>query len=372
MKLTINGMVVSRFEDLNLTVRHASLTSDFSVLVPFDPDNARDRDMLRPCARHRVTLDDDAGRRMFTGICTSGVYTDSAEPSLVALSGYSLPSVLEKASRAEGDPLQYDNLSLKEIVSQVVKPFGLEVAVDEAVDDVVNVPYSATVRDEMSVLEFLKEQARSKNVLLSHDGYGRVLLTRLQVGRKEPVTSSRRQRGDDQIPTEVIEETTVPVYKATHTFTGGMPGVTMTGTYDTQNMHDTITSLVQTNEADKQADGKGIVANPYCKDYCPKVLRQSGGKWSDSSYGARDELGTELETIRVALNINRWVWNGSTVRVNTLVSVQSRKLWLYSPKLFFADSVTYNIKSDSSTGTATMSLVLPEVYTKEVVTNIFL
>ena len=298
-------------------------------------------------------------------------FVDSSETALLRIAGYSKTGVLEDSDIAGDGAVQWNSSNLGEIANELVKPFGLKVLVDKSVADVVNSDYNTSAaKDDQTIKEILSNLASQKNVILTHDEFGNVLFTKVKVGVESAQTVDvRTVRGDDQISKEFIQEVVTTEYQPVYNFNGNTPEVQMALITNGQNMHNTITINKQADENGGDAASTATRINPYCTPYRPRVNRQTSGKSVDTPFAARNALGIEIKNITLSVRMSSWYYGGKLATVNTLITAQSNRLFLYKKTKFFIEQVSYVGNAENQT--ATLTCVLPDVYSSDTPINIF-
>lgn len=349
MILKINGHNLNYFNSFTLNLVYNSVASSFSFNFVFEPANELHRSLFKPGTYHKCVLEHN-GEVLITGIILSHSFSLSDTKEAASLAGYSLPGVLEDCEIPTTlYPLQSDGLSLRQIAEKFIKPFNLKLVVE---NENSNTPYYKSVSDKadekievstayetQSIKEYLNEIAAQKNVTLSHDSSGNLLLTRAKTNLK-------------------------PLME----FNGNIPGTKIALSFDGQSMHSIITVQKQA-DSDGGNAGESSVNNPYASVYRPKVLSQTSGTDINTQEAARNALGYELAKIRLTITTDRWEINGKIIKPNNIVSVQSDELYLYKKSNWFIESISFT--GNESSTTAVLTCVLPEVYNNSTPKNIF-
>ena len=376
MTIKIDGVIVDYWTDLDLNVRYDSLVSDFAVSVYFDPNNKLHQRIYKPLSYKECIISDN-GRRLLTGVVLSHNFVDSSETALLRIAGYSKTGVLEDSDIAGDGAVQWNSSNLGEIANELVKPFGLKVLVDKSVADVVNSDYdTSAAKDDQTIKEILSNLASQKNVILTHDEFGNVLFTKVKVGVESteviPVVGTVPPPFSESVvgaPAFTATATQQQLYQPVYNFNGNTPEVQMSLITNGQNMHNTITINKQADENGGDAASTATRINPYCTPYRPRVNRQTSGKSVDTPFAARNALGIEIKNITLSVRMSSWYYGGKLARVNTLITAQSNRLFLYKKTKFFVEQVSYVGNAENQT--ATLTCVLPDVYSSDTPINIF-
>lgn len=340
MILKVAGKKVDFFEGVNVTLKYDGIASTFGFAFPFDPENPDHKEICRPLAYHDCTVEYN-GETLITGTILSPKFTDSATPGMVAITGYSKTGVLEDCSiPLECYPLQSDSINLKDITERVLKPFGLKLIVDPLVADDVNKKYkNSTGGDTQSCKGYLSELASQRNIILTHDNLGNVVMTRAKASQSSVYDFSKETKG-------VVYDLEV----------------------NGQSIHSTI--HVQKQQTKKKAGAKGDSAIKFIKAFRPKTLKQTSTDDLNTDFAARNSRAEELASIKLNIDIEGWELSAGIIRPNTIITVLNPSIYLYNRTAFFVESVTYSLNAEGRF--ATLQCVLPEVYNGKEPKNIFL
>lgn len=341
MNLKINEQNFEFFESFNVSLRYDSVASSFSLKLYFDPENPKHVELLRPATR--ICRLEHNGDLLITGYTTGFKFLDTAEPTLVTVSGYSLPGVLEDCQLPlDYYPLESIGVSLLDIAQRMVQPFGLGLQVDGWVRTEMEKPFEKTTADPFQTIkQYLSELASQRGVVLSHSADGSLLFTRALV--------------NDQLP-EIV-------------FGSGTPGVEYDLQVNLQGMHSQISVQQEAND-----DGGNVsiftVPNPYQNLYKTAVLNQTSGDDNDTITAAKMARAKELQNIKLQIKIDRWDKDNRIIRPNSVVAVANNpRIFITKETKFFIEAIDYI--GDAEKMTATLHCVLPEAYNLDDPINIF-
>lgn len=338
MELVINDRIRNRkitfFESFDVNLKYDAFASTFSFSFMFDPDNIEHKEMTCIGHFHIVKLFHN-GQLLLTGIILSTSLTDQPESESVTISGYSLPGVLEDCEiPTTSYPLQVNGMNLEEISSKLIQPFGITQVIDSSVAADMKLAYDDTdVKPGQSIGSFLSQLATQRNIIISHDQYGRLVYTR---------PSKSRQ----------------PIFH----FESNIPQTSMALSFDGQRMHSSI-KVFQQKEFDPEiAVTEAEVINPYVikSVFRPHVAVQSSGDAKDTEKTAKNILANELRGLSITINTDRWIIDNKVITPGNLVTAQNPRIYLYKSAKLFMESV--RLQGDKSKTTASIGCVLPEVY----------
>lgn len=336
---------VDFFNEFTFTLAHDSIGSTFGFNFYFDPKIAEHKEMCCVTHFHEVTLEFN-DELLITGNITNQQFKVSSVKQLSSFGGYSKTGVLEDCEiPLSVYPLQADGLSLKQIASKLIAPFGLKMVIDQSVEARMNKSFkTSTASESQTVKDYLCELATQKNIVISHNEKGELLFTESKTSQ-EPI-----------LDFDLTKATPI--------------GTTFTFDYDGQSMHSKIFIQKQAS-IDGGNAGTQSIANPYVLQsvFRPTVKNQSSGDDNDTVLATNRALSDELRGIKLTIETDRWVVNNKLIRPNNLISIYAPELYIFKKTDFFIESVTYN--GDQEKTTATINCVLPEVYNNKVPVSMF-
>lgn len=341
---------VSNFTNFQLSLSYDSFGSTFSFEFLFDPNNPDHKELACVSHFHECTIEHN-DEVLVKGFALSQGFKWSSQKNLASISGYSLPGIFEDVNiPPDLYPLQYNGMSLLSIVNKVTSKWNtstkykIGVVVDDVVKNIVNKAYNeVTAQPTETIANFLKGLAQQKDVIISHDENGNILLTKAKTESK-PILTFDFEKGQ-------------------------IPGVSFDLSFNGQSFHSHITVMKQAGINSENA-GQYTIKNPYCPvTYRPKVVNQSSGDEVDSSSFAMRELKKELEGLTLTIQLDRWIINGKIIKPNQMIEINSPELYIYGMKRFFIRSVDF---TGSAVGTTcVLNCVLPEVVNNDKVESIY-
>ena len=340
MELKVNNKKIDFFNKVAVNLQYDSVASDFGFDFLFDPNNPEHKELARPLQYKNATLTHN-NETIITGTVLSHGFSSRSVKQPAALSGYSLPGVLEDCQIPLSTyPLQYNNLSLKQIIEKLIKPFGLKLEIDASVAARANAVYSTiTANESDTVKEFITNLAAHKKIIVTHNAAGHLYLT--------------------EAKTNVS-----PIIK----FHGQTPYEAMRLSVNGQQMNSEIHAIKQASVKHPNA-GQANKKNPLVGAYRPKTIQQTKGTDNDTEYVADKALNNQLRNIKLTIELTTWVVDGKILRPNNTVSVVEPELYLYNPATFFIESVA--LEGDNVAQKATLTCVPPEAYTHLTPKNMF-
>lgn len=344
ISVKIDGKNYEGFGNVNLNLTFDAVASTFSFDAYFDPDNDEHRKLFKPLGYKSVEIREDS-TLLLTGVILASQFTASANSSQIPVSGYSKTGVLENCSiPAELYPLETNNKSLIEITERLIAPFGIGLVVNaEIADDAKKLYTSTTAPNADSVAGYLSELASQRNITLSHDAAGNLVLARPKKSKA-----------------------------AAATYIENMPAVTMALSVDGQSMHSSVT-VIRQGAIDNDLNGEANRANPLISAYRPLVKEQTKGGNGDTDKATDNALASELSAITLTITSDRWQWFDGRklviIQPNSYISVMAKSLFLSKKSTWFVRAVT--LTESASGRSAVLDCVLPEAINGEEPINPF-
>jgi prophage tail gpP-like protein len=316
------------FSEYSINLIYNSIASTFSF-------TAVNSILGQPLVYSFVQILNDDNELLLTGYILSSGYKISEKPESEVYPGYSISGTIEDCSVPY--PLQNDNLSIREIVDRLLKPFGISYIIHSSVAKEMGeaIPES-TADDGQTVKDYITSLAMQKGIVLTHDAEGRLVFTKLNPN----------------------------ALKSVAIFKEGVNCTSISLTANGQQMHSEIT-VVKEASTDNPDAGEFTILNPYVTNrYRPIVRKMDSGSIFDVKKYARLELGKELMGIEVNIETNMFI------RPGQIVEVQSDHLKLRQPTRFFITETS--IKGTIQGETYTLKCVLPECFSETTVKNVFI
>lgn len=383
-------MEVLFFNEVHINIKFDTVASTFRLQMYFDSNNALQAELAAVSHIHECRLyyvhpepgsyKNDNGQfvttkdeLIITGFMLSQVFTSSSKPSFMEIGGYSKAGILGDCDiPTKAYPLESNGLTFRQIVNKILPYFGashtggidffikstradssfsnasstassqssLKSIIANLDDDAdAEIPKS-TAPESKNVLSYLKELAIQKDLTLSHDIFGNLIV-------------NAAYTGDDYI--FEIGTGNPKAIKYTE----------MTMNYNGQPLHSHIEGVMQ---VDKNGGNLsyGMLRNPLVPIvYRPKVITVSSGDDNTIQKALKAELGSELKNIPLKITLDKPTANGKFIMPNNTVLIKERNCYLYEPSKWFIEEIDY--VKNSKDETFEITCVLPGVYGGDVV-----
>ena len=310
--------------------------SSVELSAPFEPERKAFRELFVPFTFKPMEVL-VGGERLFRGIVVGISPEHDVERSIVSVSAYALPGVLQDCTApASVLPTEYRNLTLSEIAKAVAKPFGLEVVLigpaAERPFDRVKLKVGSTVH------EFLVKLAQQRNLVITSTADGAVLCWQSE----DPGTPVEHLRSDRQ------------------------PVTAVAASFDPQQYYSEITG--HTRPKKKKAIGfKHTEKNPFLLDVLrPTSVWLDDAETSSTPGAVRAKLGRMFANM-CSFGVKLATWrtrSGELWTPNTTITLRAPEAMVYEDYEFLIRTV--DLHQDDDETTAELGLVLPGAFSGQV------
>lgn len=347
MIIKIAGIELSDFTVNDITFNYDAVSNTFSLTTPFFEHWAKSKKIFKPLSYPVVEIFDNRRRKILTGNILNHTFRSNANGNEIALSGYSKTGILDDCPDASnsltengGQSTCYEGLSLRELAGALVKPFNIEVTVDDLVSGRMDEPIEQFTTDpSKSVALQLAALATLKNIVMRSTPDGKLLFTQVDPAQKP---EARFSTGDG-----VVNEISLQVNgQAMHSCIG------VTGSV----------ALFEDDPEDmEKAGGIQEIVNPLVGLFRPKIVKQ-GSETGAIEETAKATLAGELGNITVEVQCKGWkIIDDHALSPGDLISVKSPDVYLYDWTTLLVRKIS--LKESANEKTSTLSCVLPETMT---------
>lgn len=362
MTIKVGGIVIPQWDNLDVMLKFDSISSTFSFTTYFEPYSDKHKRLFLPCKYDSVIIEHN-GERVLTGVLLSYEFETGPAKKLISIGGYSITGVLEDCPFVQ----MTNGMSLKEIAEKSVGSFGLKTLINPDVAQECDISLHAEDTNwTSSVKDIISHLANQRHIIVSHNRYGDVILTRGNTSQK-PIHYFNFKEGLAPATSIKLKVDGQAMHGRIDVVRQKMPGIAA----------DLGDSLLNPYVANSGAEKYWIyvLIDPektrYKSTYRPKIIRETAENinFKDLRLVARNELAKELRAITLVIEMNGWLLGGKLVTPNMIVTVRDPELYLYRPTNFFVESV--QLRSNAEKDTAVLTCVVPEVYNTETPINIF-
>lgn len=351
MKVKINGHNINFFTAGSINLKLDSIASTFSLACRFNPENDFHKEIFKPLSYHKIEIYNSKDKLIFTGTVLNHSFTADSGINLIAISGYSLSGILEDVTIPPSMyPLENTNLSLKQIAQKLCNAYGIGLIigsnagntnivaadVDPDSETESNITYKKTVASPSDTVKgYLSKLTSQRNILLSHDAKGNVVLFK---------------------PSDKMK----PKY-----FFNSENSLSMSSDFNGQGLHSEINVIRQPSEENNGVSTVDSVKNPLIGLYRPTTKVLSSGEDTDVSKAANNELSSELSNISLKVKL---LGLFDDIKPGDIVNIHNHWIYSFAYSRYMVSSITLNFNENEEI--TELDLVLPETFTGKVPANI--
>jgi len=353
MRIVIDKKEINYFNNGSITLKLDSIASTFEFSTYFRPNDKDYQEILKPLQYKDVEIYNSKNKLIFTGTILNHRFTSNSGRELVIITGYSKCGILEDVCIPPSKyPLESNNKSLIDIATQLCGYFGINVVVSDQAKSIsetsVNAaPKNVTAKSDLATIEaksksvfgrtsasptetikeYLAKLASQKNIVLSHNEKGDVLLFQPSYNQK-------------------------PRYF----FTKGN-SISMSADFNGQALHSDINIVRQPSDNNAGLSTTDVAKNTLIGKYRPTTKIMSSGEEGQLKDSAKNELASELKAIQVVVELQGLF---DEIYPGEIVNVHNHYIYSYAYNRFMVDSITMKFTPDSDT--TTLNLVVPETF----------
>lgn len=363
MKVKINSRFLDHFTALKISRSLDSIASTFSLAVRFNPENDTHKELFKPLQYLPIEIYSDSNDLMFTGTILNHSFQSDNLFNLLQISGYSKCGILEDVTIPPSMyPLESNNKSLKEIADSLCGAYGIDVIYlldsysdingdfnknvgtkikafkepkrkrKQTANPEVNRTFKKTTASATdSVKSYISKLTSQRNILLSHNNVGDVVMFKPNVNAK-------------------------PKYYFNKDNT-----VKMSSSWNGQGMHSEINVVRQPSAENAGVSTADKINNPLIGKYRPTTKVLSSGEDTDVSKAANNELSAELQNIKVTVDLQGLF---EDILPGDLINVHNHSIYSFAYSRWIVSKVDLTI--DEKSTTTNLDLVLPETYTGDI------
>lgn len=328
MKVKINDRFYYSFDAVTINYKLDSVASAFSFKARFNPDNQFHKEIFKPLQYQKVEIFDNEDNLKLTGNILNTSLSSGSSRELQTISGYSKSGIIEDVNIPfSAYPLEKNNVSLNDIVRDVLSPFNINYSVSADVLNDMNLNYARTTASPTeSIKGFLSKLASQRNIIISHDSQGNLYFFRPNVNSK-------------------------PKFYLTDQNT-----LKMNLAVNGQAMHSQIDVIRQPSKNNSGVSTVDSAINSLVNANRPIVKILTSGTDTDTKKAADNIMANELRGISLTVVIN----NVIDINCGDIVEVLNKEVYIYERTKFMVSGITH---SETITGdNMVLQLVLPETF----------
>lgn len=354
MEFVIDSRTISYFNTGSITLKLDSIASTFEFSVFFKPQEKEMQELFKPLQYKDIQIYNSKKKLIFTGTILNHRFKTNKGRELVIISGYSKCGILEDVCiPPSAYPLESTNKSLKDIATQLCGLFGIKLLVS---DQAKSISESAIEKKKRTVKEksdFESIKAKSNSVFGRTSGKPtesiRDYLAKL--ASQKNIVLSHNENGD------VLLFQPDYLQKPKYFFTRGN-SISIEVDYNGQALHSHIYIIRQPSDDNEGVSTQDVALNTLIGKYRPTAKIMSSGPDTQTKDAAKNELAAELKAIQCTVELQGLF---DEIYPGEIVNVHNHHVYAYAYTRWMVDSIT--LKFDSKSDTTVLNLVVPETFT---------
>jgi len=361
-RISIEGKNVDYFAAGSITLKLDSIASTFEFSSRFSAQNKEHQEMFKPLQYKSVEIFNSQDKLIFTGTILNHRFKSNSGRELVVISGYSKSGILEDVTiPVSSYPLESTNRSLKDIAERLCGLFGIKVLISDQAKTISETAVNGKAKKVRvksdfeslkaksnsvfgrtsaspteSIKDYLAKLAGQKNIILSHNEKGDVLLFQPDL-----------------------------LQKPKYFFTKGN-SLSMGMDVNGQSMHSDINIVRQPSDENEGVSTTDVSKNTLVGKYRPTTKLLTSGEDTETKDAAKNELAAELKNITATVELQGLF---DEIYPGEIVNCHNHYIYNYAYNRWMVDSIT--MKFDEKSDTTTLNLVPPESFSGDNPRNLF-
>ena len=361
-RIVIDKKNIQFFTAGTINLKLDSIASTFEFAARFSAQNKEHQELFKPLQYKDVEIYNSKDKLIFTGTILNHRFKSNSGRELVIISGYSKSGILEDVTiPLSAYPLESNNRSLKDIATRLCGLFDIKLLISDqgkTITDTIIKDKPTKVREKSdfetiksksnvvfgrtsagpteTVKDYLSKLAGQKNIILSHNEKGEVLLFQPDL-----------------------------LQKPKYFFTKGN-SIAMSMDVNGQAMHSEINVVRQPSDENEGVSTVDSTKNTLIGKYRPTTKILSSGVDTETKEAAENELASELKNISATVELQGLF---DEIYPGEIVNVHNHYIYNYAYNRWMVDSIT--LKFDEKSDTTTLNLVPPESFSGNNPRNLF-
>lgn len=338
MLVKIDGKNYSFFDEIKVSKKLDSIASLFSFKGRFNPDNPEHKSIFKPLSYLDVEIYSNDNKLQLKGMTVSSQLGSDSERKLQSISGYSSCGILSDCTIPYSSyPLEKNNVNLRDIVTDLLKPFGVGFLIDSSAENLMNLNYQKTVAEpSQSVASFIVKLAAQRNIIVSHTNDGRLFFYKPDINSKPKFFFNQ-------------ENTT-----------------SMSLSVNGQSIHSNINVIRQPSKENPGLTPVDESINDLVDINRTIVKTMSNGSETDTKNAADNLLASELKSISISVSLNKII---EGIQCGDIIEVENKEIHIYNRSKLIVSEIDINESSNNES--MSLKLLLPETFTGSNPKNIF-
>lgn len=354
-RIVIDKKTVDFFTSGIITLKLDSIASTFEFASRFDAQNREHQEMFKPLQYKDVQIYNSKDKLIFTGTILNHRFKSNSGRELIIVSGYSKSGILEDVSiPVSAYPLESTNRSLKDIADRLCGLFGINVVISEQgksiTDTIIGKTKAKRAISAKSTFEELKAKSNSIFGRTSASPSESIKDYLAKLASQKNIVLSHNEKGD------VLLFQPDLLQKPRYFFTKGN-SLEMSMDVNGQSMHSDINIVRQPSDDNAGVSTTDTAKNSLIGKNRPTTKILTSGEDTDTKDAAKNEVASELKGIQAGVKLQGLF---DEIFPGELVNLHNHYIYNYAYNRWMVDSIT--MRFNESEDTTELSLVPPESY----------
>lgn len=354
MRIVIDKKNINFFSTGSLTLKLDSIASTFEFSTYFQCQDLEYQEIFKPLQYKDIEVYNSKDKLIFTGTILNHRFKSNKGRELVIISGYSKCGILEDVCVPPSSyPLESTNKSLKDIATNLCGLFGIKVNVSDQAKSISESAIKSKKKNVSPKSDFESIKAKSNSV------FGRTSASPTETIRdylaklasQKNIVLSHNEKGD------VLLFQPDYMQKPKYFFTKGNT-LEMNLDFNGQALHSDINIVRQPSDENAGLSTTDVAKNTLVNKYRPTTKILSSGDDAQVKDAAKNELASELKAINLTIQLQGLF---DEIYPGEIVNVHNHYIYCYAYNRFMVDSIT--MKFDPKEDRTTLNCVIPETFT---------
>lgn len=361
-RINIDGKNVDFFTAGSITLKLDSIASTFEFASRFSAQNKEHQEMFKPLKYKEVQIFNSNDKLIFTGTILNHRFKSNSGRELVIISGYSKTGILEDVTiPVSSYPLESTSRSLKDIAEKLCGLFGIKVLISDQAKTISETAVKSKAKNVRAKSDYESLKAKSNSV------FGRTSASPTETikdylaklaGQKN-IILSHNEKGD------VLLFQPDLLQKPRYFFTKGN-SLSMGMDVNGQGMHSDINIVRQPSDENEGVSTADVSKNTLVGKYRPTTKLLTSGEDTETKDAAKNELAAELKNITATVELQGLF---DEIFPGEIVNCHNHYVYMFAYTRWMVDSIT--LKFDEKSDTTTLNLVPPESFSGDNPRNLF-
>jgi prophage tail gpP-like protein len=361
-RISVEGKNIDFFTSGSITLKLDSIASTFEFAARFSAQNKEHQELFKPLQYKSVEIFNSKDKLIFTGTILNHRFKSNKGRELVIISGYSKCGILEDVTiPLSAYPLESTNRSLKEIAERLCGLFGIKLVISDQAKTISSTLVKEKNKKISQKSDFASLEAKSKSIFgrTSADPTESIKDYLAKLAGQKNIILSHNEKGD------VLLFQPDLLQKPKYFFTKGN-SLEMSMDVNGQSLHSEINIVRQPTDDNDGVSTTDVAKNTLVGKYRPTTKLLTSGEDTATKDAAKNELAAELKNITTTVQLQGLF---DEIYPGEIINCHNHFIYNYAYNRWMVDSIT--LKFDEKSDTTTLNLVPPESFSGDNPRNLF-